>query len=162
MPINIYVDADACPVKGEIYRVAERHLDRGAALMVHVVSNAPISVPREAYVARVVVSAGMDAADDWIAERAKRGDVVVTADIPLASRALKAGAETIAPNGKPFTESSIGDVVATRNLMADLRSAGAVTGGPKPFAPRDRSTFLSALDAAIVRLVRAGFGGSDG
>jgi len=161
MPINIYVDADACPVKGEIYRVAERHLDRGAALMVHVVSNAPISVPREAYVARVVVSAGMDAADDWIAERAKRGDVVVTADIPLASRALKAGAETIAPNGKPFTESSIGDVVATRNLMTDLRSAGAVTGGPKPFAPRDRSTFLSALDAAIVRLVRAGFG-SDG
>jgi len=158
MPINIYVDADACPVKAEIYRVAERHLGRGVALMVHVVSNSPIAVPREAYVARVVVGAGMDAADHWIAERAKRGDVVITADIPLASRALKAGADAIAPNGKPFTESSIGDVVATRNLMTDLRSAGALTGGPKPFAPRDRSTFLSALDAAIVRLVRAGFG----
>jgi len=109
----------------------------------------------------VVVGAGMDAADHWIAERAKRGDVVITADVPLASRAVKAGAEVIAPNGKPFTESSIGDVLATRNLMADLRSAGALTGGPKPFAPRDRSTFLSALDAAIVRLVRAGFGSDE-
>ena len=161
MPIKIYVDADACPVKAEIYRVAERHLGRDAALTVHVVSNSPIAVPREQYVARVVVGAGMDAADHWIAERAKRGDVVITADVPLASRALKAGAEVIAPNGKPFTESSIGDVLATRNLMADLRSAGALTGGPKPFAPRDRSTFLSALDAAIVRLVRSGFGSQE-
>jgi uncharacterized protein len=158
MPINIYVDADACPVKAEIYRVAERHLGRGVALMVHVVSNSPIAVPREDYIARVVVGAGMDAADHWIAEHAGRGDVVITADVPLASRALKTGAEAIAPNGKPFTESSIGGVLATRNLMADLRSAGALTGGPRPFAPRDRSTFLSALDAAIVRLVRAGFG----
>jgi uncharacterized protein len=158
MPINIYVDADACPVKAEVYRVAERHLGRGVALMVHVVSNAPIAVPREDYIARVVVDAGMDAADHWIAERAVRGDVVVTADVPLASRALKTGADVIAPNGRPFTESSIGNVLATRNLMTDLRSAGALTGGPKPFAPRDRSAFLSALDAAIVRLVRAGFG----
>ena len=161
MPINIYVDADACPVKAEIYRVAERHLGRDTALTVHVVSNSPIAVPREPYITRVVVGAGMDAADHWIAERAKRGDVVITADVPLASRAVKAGAEVIAPNGKPFTESSIGDVLATRNLMADLRSAGALTGGPKPFAPRDRSTFLSALDAAIVRLVRAGFGSDE-
>jgi uncharacterized protein len=158
LPINLYVDADACPVKNEIYRVAERHLGKGTALQVHVVSNSPIAVPRETFIARVVVGAGLDAADDWIAERAARGDVVVTADVPLASRALKAGAEVVAPNGKPFTEASIGNVLATRNLMADLRSAGAMTGGPRPFAPRDRSTFLSALDAAIVRLVRAGFG----
>jgi uncharacterized protein YaiI (UPF0178 family) len=158
MPINIYVDADACPVKAEVYRVAERHLGRGVALKVHVVSNSPIAVPREDYIARVVVGDGMDAADDWIAERAVRGDVVITADVPLASRAVKTGADVIASNGKPFTEASIGNVLATRNLMADLRSAGAVTGGPKPFAPRDRSAFLSAFDAAIVRLVRAGFG----
>jgi uncharacterized protein YaiI (UPF0178 family) len=157
-PINIYVDADACPVKAEIYRVAERHLLKGVALQVHVVSNSPIAVPREAYISRVVVGAGMDAADHWIAERAVHSDVVITADVPLAARALKAGAEVIAPNGKPFTEALIGNVLATRNLMADLRSAGALTGGPKPFAPRDRSAFLSALDAAIVRLKRAGFG----
>jgi uncharacterized protein YaiI (UPF0178 family) len=157
-PINIYVDADACPVKAEIYRVAERHLLKGVALMVHVVSNSPIAVPRENFIARVVVGAGMDAADHWIAERAARGDVVITADVPLASRAVKAGAEVIAPNGKPFTEASIGSALAMRNLMADLRSAGALTGGPKPFTPRDRSAFLSALDAAIVRLGRAGFG----
>ena len=158
MPINIYVDADACPVKAEIYRVAERHLQRDVALKVHVVSNSPIAVPREDFIARVVVGAGMDAADDWIAERAARGDVVITADVPLASRAVKAGAEVIAPNGKPFTEASIGSALAMRNLMTDLRTVGAVTGGPKPFAPRDRSAFLSALDAAIVRLARAGFG----
>jgi uncharacterized protein YaiI (UPF0178 family) len=158
MPINIYVDADACPVKAEIYRVAERHLLRGVALKVHVVSNSPIAVPREEFIARVVVGAGMDAADHWIAERAVRGDVVITADVPLASRAVKAGAEVIAPNGKPFTEASIGSALAMRNLMTDLRAAGAVTGGPKPFGPRDRSAFLSALDAAIVRLARADFG----
>ena len=107
---------------------------------------------------RVVVGAGMDEADNWIAERAKRGDIVVTADVPLASRAVKAGAEVIAPNGKPFTEESIGMALATRNLMDSLRSAGEITGGPKPFAPRDRSEFLSALDRAIVRLTREGFG----
>jgi uncharacterized protein YaiI (UPF0178 family) len=158
MPINIYVDADACPVKAEVYRVAERHLLKGVTLKVHVVSNSPIAVPREDFIARVVVGAGMDAADDWIAERAGRGDVVITADVPLASRTVKAGAEVIAPNGKPFTEVSIGSALAIRNLMTDLRAAGEVTGGPKPFTPRDRSAFLSALDAAIVRLARAGFG----
>ena len=100
----------------------------------------------------------MDVADDWIAERARRGDIVITADVPLAARALKAGADAIAPNGKPFTQNSIGNVLATRNLMTDLRSAGAITSGPQPFSPRDRSQFLSALDLAIVRLVRAGFG----
>jgi uncharacterized protein YaiI (UPF0178 family) len=158
--IAIYIDADACPVKQEIYRVAERHALKGTALKVFVVSNSPIAVPRDMgdLIERVVVGSGMDEADNWIAERAKRGDIVITADVPLASRCLKAGAEVIAPNGKPFTEESIGMTLATRNLMDSLRSAGEITGGPKPFAPRDRSSFLSALDQAIVRLKRAGFG----
>jgi uncharacterized protein len=107
---------------------------------------------------RVVVAAGMDEADNWIAERARRGDIVVTADVPLASRCVKAGATVIAPNGKPFTEDSVGAALATRNLMDSLRSSGEITGGPKPFAPRDRSAFLSALDQAIVRWKREGFG----
>ena len=157
-PIAIYIDADACPVKQEVYRVAERHVLKGAALKVFVVSNSPIAVPRDEMVERVVVGGGMDEADNWIAERAGRSDVVITADIPLASRCVKAGATVLAPNGKPFTEESIGMTLATRNLMDSLRSAGAVTGGPKPFAPRDRSNFLSALDQALVRLKRDGFG----
>ena len=157
-PISLYIDADACPVKQEIYRVAERHAQKGVALKVFVVSNSPIAVARDEMIERVVVGAGMDEADNWIAERARAGDIVVTADVPLASRAVKAGAEVIAPNGKVFTEASIGETLATRNLMDSLRSAGATTGGPKPFAPRDRSSFLSALDQALVRLKRAGFG----
>ena len=156
-PIAIYIDADACPVKQEVYRVAERHVLKGAALKVFVVSNSPIAVPRDEMVERVVVGGGMDEADNWIAERAGRGDVVITADIPLASRCVKAGATVLAPNGKPFTEELIGMTLATRNLMDSLRSAGAITGGPKPFAPRDRSNFLSALDQALVRLKRDGF-----
>ena len=152
-PIVLYIDADACPVKAEAYKVAERH-----ALEVFVVANQPIALPRETWIHRVVVDGGMNAADDWIAERVSRGDIVVTADIPLADRAIKAGADVVAPNGKPFTEASIGMSLATRNLMEELRSAGAVTGGPRPFLPRDRSAFLSALDLAIVRLKRAGFG----
>ncbi len=158
--ISLYIDADACPVKQEIYRVAERHAGKGVALKVYVVSNAPIAVPRDMgdLIERVVVGAGMDEADHWIAERAKRGDIVITADVPLASRAVKAGAAVIAPNGKPFTEESIGMALATRNLLDSLRSAGEITGGPKPFAPRDRSEFLSALDRALVRLTREGFG----
>jgi uncharacterized protein len=107
---------------------------------------------------RVVVGGGMDEADNWIAERAGRGDVVITADVPLASRCVKKGATVLGPNGKPFTEETIGMTLATRNLMDSLRSAGAVTGGPKPFAPRDRSNFLAALDTALVRLKRDGFG----
>ena len=103
------------------------------------------------------MSTGFDAADDWIAERARRGAIVITADIPLASRCVKAGAEVIGPTGKPFSEASIGMALATRNLMEDLRAMGDVTGGPKPFSPRDRSAFLSALDVAINRLKRAGF-----
>jgi uncharacterized protein len=157
-PIAIYIDADACPVKQEVYRAAERHALKGAALKVFVVSNSPIAVPRDEMVERIVVGGGMDEADNWIAERAGRGDVVITADVPLASRCVKKGAIVLAPNGKPFTEDSIGMTLATRNLMDSLRSAGAVTGGPRPFAPRDRSNFLSALDQAVVRLKRDGFG----
>jgi uncharacterized protein len=157
-PITLYIDADACPVKQEIYRIAERHALKGTSLKVYVVSNSPIAVPRDPLIERVVVGAGMDEADNWIAERARAGDIVVTADVPLASRCVKSNAEVIAPNGKAFTADSIGMTLATRNLLDSLRSAGEVTGGPKPFAPRDRSAFLSALDQAIVRLKRAGFG----
>jgi uncharacterized protein YaiI (UPF0178 family) len=115
-------------------------------------------VPRDPLIERVVVASGLDVADDWIAERARRGAIVITADVPLAARCVKAGADAIAPNGKAFTEQSIGNTLATRNLMDELRSAGQITGGPKPFAAKDRSAFLSALDLAVVRLKRAGLG----
>ena len=151
--IAIYVDADACPVKAEVYRVAERH-----GVRVYVVANSFINVPQHQLIERVVVGSGFDAADDWIAERARRGAIVVTADVPLASRCIKAGADVIGPTGKPFTEASIGMALATRNLLDGLRAAGEITAGPKPFSARDRSTFLSALDLAIVRLKRAGLG----
>ncbi len=128
-PITIYIDADACPVKQEIYRVAERHAQKGVALKVLVVSNAPIAVPRDEMIERVVVGAGMDEADNWIAERAHAGEIVITADVPLASRCVKAGADVIAPNGKPFSKDSIGMTLATRNLMDSLRSAGEITAG---------------------------------
>lgn len=147
--IRIYVDADACPVKDEIYRVAQRH-----RLPVTIVANAPIAVPREPWIERVVVGSAPDAADDWIAERATSSDVVVTTDVPLAARCVKAGATTIAPNGRAFTTASIGMTLATRDLMTDLRSAGEVTSGPRAFSARDRSAFLSALDLAIVRIKR--------
>jgi uncharacterized protein YaiI (UPF0178 family) len=148
-PLRIYVDADACPVKEEVYRVAARH-----RLPVFVVANSFIRVPQDPLIERVAVGAGMNAADDWIAERADAGAIVITADIPLASRCVKAGAAVIGPAGKVFTEESIGMALAVRDLMTDLRSAGDVTGGPRPFAPRDRSAFLSALDQAIRRLQR--------
>lgn len=148
--IRILVDADACPVKEEIYRVAARH---GAH--VSVVSNSPFRVPVGPLVERVVVSGGFDAADDWIAERADARSVVITADILLADRCLKAGATVLAPTGKPFTAASIGGAIATRAIMADLRSGlGEGIGGPAPFAKTDRSRFLQALDAALVRLGR--------
>jgi len=153
-PIRIFVDADACPVKAEIYKVAERH-----GTKVFVVSNSVIAIPPAPWIERVIVGDAQDAADDWIAGRVGRGDVVVTADVPLAARAVKAGADVIGPNGRAFTEASIGNTLATRDLMTDLRSAGLITGGPKPFSARDRSAFLSALDLVIVRLKRAGFGG---
>ncbi len=151
--ITIYIDADACPVKTEIYRVAERY-----AIKVYVVSNSPMAIPRTPLIERVSVDGNPDAADDWIAERVSRGDIVVTADIPLAHRCIKAGADVVAPTGRVLTEASIGMALATRDLMTDLRSAGQITGGPKPFQPRDRSKFLSTLDLAIVRLKRDGFG----
>lgn len=151
-PIAIYIDADACPVKDETYKVAERH-----GLRVHVVANAWIAVPRALFIERVAVPAGPDEADNWIAERAARGDIVVTADIPLAARCVKTGASVLAPNGRVFDEASIGMALATRNLMEDLRSAGEQTRGPRPFAARDRSAFLSALETAVQRLKRAGF-----
>jgi len=148
--IPIFLDADACPVKDETYRVAQRRQAK-----VIVVANSFIAVPREPWIERVIVGAELDAADDWIAARAAPSTIVVTADVPLASRCVKAGATVLAPNGRLFTEASIGMDLATRNLMADLRAAGTVTGGPKPFAPRDRSNFLSALDQAILRLQRS-------
>jgi uncharacterized protein YaiI (UPF0178 family) len=147
---RILVDADACPVKEEIYKVAFRH-----EVPVSIVSNAHLRVPQHPLIERVVVGAGFDAADDWIAERAGAGTVVVTADILLADRCLKAGSTAIAPSGKPFTTSSIGAAVATRAIMADLRAGmGEGIGGPPPFAKADRSRFLSALDEALVRLKR--------
>ena len=156
--IRILVDADACPVKEEIYRVAERH-----KAPVSVVSNSPFRVPVGPLVERVVVHGGFDAADDWIAERAAlrqaQGEptVVVTGDILLADRCVKAGATVLAPTGKPFTSASIGGAIATRAIMADLRAgADGLMGGPAPFAKADRSRFLQALDEALVRLKRKG------
>lgn len=151
--IRIFVDADACPVKAEIYKVAGRH-----GLHTFVVANSYMQVPRDPKIELIVVRAGPDVADDWIVERAGASDIVVTSDIPLADRSLKRGARVIAPDGRAFDESSIGMALATRNLMDELRSGGAVTSGPRPFAPADRSRFLSALDLAIVRLKRAGHG----
>lgn len=146
---HILVDADACPVKDEIYRVAWRH-----DAPVKVVSNSRLRVPEHALIERIVVSDGFDAADDWIAEAADARSIVITADILLADRALKAGAVVLAPTGKPFTMASIGPAIATRAIMADLRAGGDQIGGPPPFSKADRSQFLQALDAALVRLKR--------
>ena len=146
---SIYVDADACPVKAEVYRVAERY-----GLRVYVVSNSYLGVPRNPAIELVVVSDSFDAADNWIAERAGPGDIVITADIPLADRSLKAGAAVIGNTGIPFTAASIGMAMANRELLSNLRAMGEVTGGPKPMAPRDRSRFLSALDEAVQKARR--------
>ncbi|MFN3818239.1 YaiI/YqxD family protein [Blastomonas sp.] len=148
--MNILVDADACPVKDEIYKVALRH-----AVPVMIVSNSPIRVPDHPLIGRTVVSDGFDAADDWIAERADPRTVVVTADILLADRCIKLGAVVLAPSGKPFTANSIGSAVATRAIMADLRAGGDIVGGPAPFSKADRSRFLQTLDETLVRLKRA-------
>jgi uncharacterized protein YaiI (UPF0178 family) len=147
----ILVDADACPVKEEIYKVAFRH-----GIGVRIVSNAHLRVPAHDLIERIVVGAGFDAADDWIAERAGPRTVVVTGDILLADRCLKAGAIVIGSNGRPFTAASIGAAVATRAIMADLRAGmDGPGGGPPPFAKADRSRFLSALDESLVRLKRS-------
>ncbi len=147
--IQILVDADACPVKAEIYKVAERY-----GILVVVVANSWMRIPRDPMIEQVVVSDGFDAADDYIAERANAGSIVITADILLADRCLKAGGVVIGSNGKLFTENSIGNAVATRAIMADLRAGGDAIGGPPPFSQKDRSRFLSALDEALVRLKR--------
>ncbi|WP_166036961.1 YaiI/YqxD family protein [Sphingosinicella sp. YJ22] len=146
---RILVDADACPVKEEIYKVAFRR-----EVPVAIVSNQRIRIPDHPLIERITVSDAFDAADDWIAEAAGPDTLVITADILLADRALKAGATVIAPNGKAFTTSSIGAAIATRAIMADLRAGGDQIGGPAPFAKADRSRFLSALDEALVRIGR--------
>jgi uncharacterized protein YaiI (UPF0178 family) len=145
----IYVDADACPVKTEIYRVAERY-----RLRVHIVSNSYLNVPRDPRHELVVVSDSFDAADNWIAERVGPDDIVVTADIPLADRALKAGALVIGNTGVPFTSASIGMAMANRELLSNLRAMGEVSGGPRPMTQRDRSRFLSSLDEAVQKIIR--------
>src|SRR4051794_9172766 len=148
-PIRILIDADACPVKEEVYRVAFRR-----EVPVRVVSNSWLRVPDHPLIERIVVSDKFDAADDWIADEADARTIVITGDILLADRALKAGATVIGHNGKPFTTASIGGAIATRAIMADLRAGGDVAGGPAPFAKADRSRFLQALDEALVRLAR--------
>ena len=149
-PVTILVDADACPVKEEVYRVASRHKAH-----VRVVSNSPFRVPVSDQVKRVVVSDGFDAADDWIAENATPRSVVITADILLAERCLKAGATVLRHDGKSFDAASIGSAIATRAIMEDLRAGmDGVGGGPPPFSKADRSNFLQALDRVLVRIGR--------
>lgn len=147
--IQILIDADACPVKDETYKVAARY-----KVPVVVISNSPIRVPREALISRKVVSNAFDATDDWIVEHTAPGTIVITADILLADRCLKLGATVIAPNGKLFTGSSIGSAIAMRAIMADLRAGGEIIGGPPPLRTTDRSRFLSSLDEALVKLQR--------
>lgn len=148
--IRIYVDADACPVKDEVYRVAKRY-----GLAVFVVSNGRIRVPDDPLVEMVVVSGHFDAADAWIAERVCQTDVAVTSDIPLASICLARGARVLDPKGKVFSPESIGDALANRELMAFLRDSGTITGGPSPFEARDRSRFLQKLDDLVQALLRS-------
>lgn len=156
--MNIYVDADACPVKDEVYKVAARH-----KVPVIVVANAPMRMPQgpEAELVRLeVVGQAFDAADDWIAERARQNDIVITSDILLAGRCINVGSGTgayvLSPTGKPFTEDNIGMATVTRELMADLRAMGEVRGGPPPFQKKDREIFLQELEKAVVKLKRRG------
>lgn len=147
--ITLFIDADACPVKDEVYKVAQRY-----GLKTFVVSNAFMPIPAHPRIERVIVDAGPDIADDWIAEHAAAGDVAITNDIPLAERVLAKGAAAIAPNGRAFTRDSIGSAIAQRAIMEQIRSTGAITGGPPPFGKADRSRFLQALDEAITRELR--------
>lgn len=149
LAMRVYIDADACPVKDEVYKVAFRY-----DVPVWVVSNSFMRIPDHPLVNRMIVSAGPDVADDYIAEQCDEDCVVITADILLAERCLNSSAIVISPSGKPFTENSIGGAVATRALMEGLRSTGDITGGPPPFSKADRSRFLSAMDEALVRLKR--------
>lgn len=147
--LRIFVDADACPVKQEVYRVAGRY-----RLEVTVVANSWMRTPSERWITFELVADGFDAADDWIVEHVEPHDIVITADIPLASRCVKQGARVIGPRGKAFTEDNIGEAVASRDLLTDLRDAGEITGGPPPFQKRDRSRFLQQLDGAIQSIRR--------
>lgn len=149
--LEIYVDADGCPVKDEAYRVAGR-----CGLTVWVVANAWLRVPDDPRVRRVTVTEGLDRADDWIAERIGPGDIAITADVPLAARCVTRGARAVAPDGRTFDEASIGTALADRNLMTALRDAGEIRGGGRPFSKQDRSRFLNALDAAIQAIRRTG------
>lgn len=149
--LDIYVDADACPVKDEIYRVADRY-----ELHVLVVANMWMRVPDHPRIRLITVADGLDVADDWIAEHVGEGDLAITADIPLAARCVRQGARAIGPSGHPFTEDSIGDTLATRNLMTELRETGEIRGGGRPFSKQDRSRFLQALDTAIQAIKRTG------
>ena len=142
--IKIYVDADGCPVKDEVYRVARRY-----ALKVYLVSNSPIRIPEEDLFELVIVKGQFDAADDWIVEHVSANDIAVSSDIPLAARCLAKGARVLDPKGRVFTQESIGGVLANRDLMAHLRDLGNFTGGPGPFAKRDRSRFFQSLDNVI-------------
>ena len=146
-PLRILVDADACPVKDEIYRVAARY-----RVPVTLVSNSIIRIPDDPLIDRVAVSDRFDAADDWIADAAGEATIIITSDIILADRCLKVGSSVLAPTGKPFTHSSIGGAIATRAIMADLRAGGEQLGGPPPFSKSDRSQFLQTLDTMIVRI----------
>jgi uncharacterized protein YaiI (UPF0178 family) len=146
----IYVDGDACPVKDEVYRVARRHEEK-----VFVVSNSTIYVPQEPLIELVVVRGQFDAADDWIVERITSDDVAITSDIPLAGRCLRNGARVLGPKGRPFTEDSIGEALATRGLHDMLRQSGQFGGGPAPFAKEDRSRFLAKLDEYLHAVRRA-------
>ena len=146
--LRIFIDADACPVKNEVYRVAERY-----CLEVTLVANSSMRVPDDQRITLEVVGNGFDAADDWIVENVKPHDIVITADVLLASRCLKQGARVLGTSGKPFTEANIGSAIATRDLLSDLRGAGEITGGPPPLTKRDRSLFLQKLDEAI-QLIR--------
>jgi hypothetical protein len=148
--LDIYIDADACPVKREVYKVADR-----CGLRVFVVSNSPIHVPPgRARISNIAVGPGDNAADDWIAENIGAGDICITADIPLASRCIKQGASALGMRGKPFSEDSIGDALATRELLSTLRDTGQVSGGPPPMTKKDRSRFLDSLDQIIVKIRR--------
>ncbi len=147
--LHIYVDADACPVKSEIYKVARRY-----GLDVTLVSNRWMRIPQNSRLTLKVVGDDLDAADDWIAGQIERGDIAITADIPLARRCLQKGAAVMAPTGKPFTGDNIGQALATRDLLSELRSAGEKTGGPAPLQPRDRSRFLQELDNLIQAIRR--------
>jgi uncharacterized protein YaiI (UPF0178 family) len=147
--LHIFVDADACPVKQEVYRVANRY-----RLGVTLVTNSWMRIPKEPWITLKVVADGFDAADDWIVEQIQPYDIVITADILLANRCLKKGARALGPSGNPFTEDNIGQAVATRDLLSELRSTGEITGGPPPFKKRDRSRFLQKLDNAVQAIRR--------